>query len=931
MSGSVGRVTPMLLRPGDELASRALSRVGATLCGRYRLVRLVGVGGMAAVYAGLHRNGRTVAIKILHDRLSSDPEMERRFRREARLANTLDHPGVVPVTDDDVSEDGCFFLVMPLLVGETVRARAERLGGRLPIAEVLSIAHAVLDVLAQAHARKIVHRDIKPENLFVTQNGEVRVLDFGIAKFFETVESETATRSGRALGTPAFMAPEQALGRRREVDARSDIWGVGATMFTLLSGRLVHVAESGSETLVLAATRPPQHLKEVVPEIETELGRVVDVALAFARTDRWATAAAMGEALNGASLLATGFPLDQLPRIVVPPRESFASSAEPTVPPLPGASIRPGDQSDGASRPLAVTRTLPLSTSWPRTASRSLLGAAIVVAAATAGLSGFKLRAASHPASPASNAKPAPPGAQASSAKPEQLANAQGLAVNIGPYRQAWLDGDATRVRQEAEDAAARDPSDARAHLSFVVATHFWPDEATRAHFKHASDLRDKLEPTDARYLDAIAPGMTVPPDFRLSIEKLTALFGSNTDDIVVRMALADMKLRVGDLDGPSELLSGLANGPAPAGLILSRYAHLAALRDDTDTARNFFGKCLVDHPGSQVCAEPLVKLEMYDGNCAAAERILRKQISVSPDENAFVYLADVLERQGTDVAGVAFALKNWTRSLPEGRRDRAELQAEIRLALMKGQLRDALSAYDRLGHLIDEVSDDPEHFYYTASRMVLEADLGDERAAKDTLSQYEAVRAAFQRDVGGEDNVSYLQALGTEFSVVPWKTWTMERDFRLAHPNEVDDQLAGRARSWLQHYAIPTATEPAAREALEALPRFLPLMPRSERYFVSDAAIARVYSLVGRDAEAKPYLERATSSCNALDDLVQFRRAQAELAELYVRSGETEHGCAMYGNIVRVWPPSTGSTIARRASTEFRRHCLHHESEKKE
>jgi serine/threonine-protein kinase len=203
----------MSLSFDDLLMKRARQRIGATLCQRYRILRLLGVGGMGAVYGGQHRNGHAVAIKVLHERLSDRPGLERTFRREAQLANAVKHPAIVPVLDDDVAEDGYVFLVMPLLTGETVRARWDRLGRKLPIEEVVSIAHQTLGALTAAHRAKIVHRDIKPENIFLTSEGEVRILDFGIARLLETSELVSATLSGHAVGTPAFMAPEQALGQ----------------------------------------------------------------------------------------------------------------------------------------------------------------------------------------------------------------------------------------------------------------------------------------------------------------------------------------------------------------------------------------------------------------------------------------------------------------------------------------------------------------------------------------------------------------------------------------------------------------------------------------------------------------------------------------------------------------------------------------------
>ena len=132
---------------------------------------MLGVGGMAAVYAATHRNGNRVAVKMLHAEISADPDIRQRFLREGYVANKVGHPGAVNVSDDDIAEDGACFLVMALLEGETVEARRERKGGTLGTVDTLSIMEQVLDVLAAAHAEGIIHRDLKPENLFVTRDG----------------------------------------------------------------------------------------------------------------------------------------------------------------------------------------------------------------------------------------------------------------------------------------------------------------------------------------------------------------------------------------------------------------------------------------------------------------------------------------------------------------------------------------------------------------------------------------------------------------------------------------------------------------------------------------------------------------------------------------------------------------------------------------
>src|SRR5262249_574389 len=150
--------------------------------------------------------------------------------REGYVANAVGHPGAVGVLDDDVAEDGSVFLVMELLEGHTVDARAKsRPGSKLTPGEVLAIADQLLATLTAAHAKGVVHRDLKPETIFLTQDGQVKVLDFGLARLQEWSKSskQRMTATGAAMGTPAFMPPEQALGNWDTVDARTDLWAVG--------------------------------------------------------------------------------------------------------------------------------------------------------------------------------------------------------------------------------------------------------------------------------------------------------------------------------------------------------------------------------------------------------------------------------------------------------------------------------------------------------------------------------------------------------------------------------------------------------------------------------------------------------------------------------------------------------------------------------
>jgi serine/threonine-protein kinase len=280
----------------DEVIRRAEQRIGTVLRGKYRIDRVLGIGGMAVVYAATHRNKKRFAVKMLHPELSIRDDIRTRFLREGYVANSVEHPGAVAVLDDDVAEDGAAFLVMELLDGVAVEQLCEQQGNRLPARVVLALSYQLLDVLAAAHARSVVHRDIKPANVFLTREGKMKVLDFGIARLRDAT-SNHATNTGMLLGTPAFMAPEQALGQSSLIDGLTDVWAVGATMFSLLSGGIVHVGENPQQLMVQAATQPARSLATAIqssPRVVT----LVDRALAFDKARRWTSAAEMRDAVR---------------------------------------------------------------------------------------------------------------------------------------------------------------------------------------------------------------------------------------------------------------------------------------------------------------------------------------------------------------------------------------------------------------------------------------------------------------------------------------------------------------------------------------------------------------------------------------------------------------------------------------------------------
>ncbi len=414
----------------DDLDSRARARIHTTLKRKYRVEELIGSGGMAAVYRASHRNGLRVAIKVLHPHLSFNTELRTRFLREGYAANRVDHAGIVRVLDDEAMEDGTVYLVMELLEGETLDARWKRAGQRLPLRDVCAHAYALLDVLAAAHDKGVVHRDIKPENLFLTREGLLKVLDFGIARLLETDGGDAVTRTGCTIGTPPFMSPEQALGRSSEIDGQSDLWAVGATMFTLVSGQYVHEGETASEILIRAGSEQARSLRDVAPEVPEAIAEVVDRATAFDKADRWPDARSMQDALAKACAETCRSTL-ALPAAYGTPTAAIASRPPgPWVatPLPPSLSVRPSSRRRrresrrtswsllvlaaligiGASL-FAARRTTPVSPS-PVTVSAPPPPAAAFAVAAPPPAPATTPSSSSTPSSTSSSIHPSPPG-----------------------------------------------------------------------------------------------------------------------------------------------------------------------------------------------------------------------------------------------------------------------------------------------------------------------------------------------------------------------------------------------------------------------------------------------------------------------------------------------------------------------------------------
>jgi serine/threonine-protein kinase len=273
------------------------------VAGKYRLTRLLGRGGMGAVWEGTHTSlGTRVAVKFIDAEYAESPEARSRFENEARAAAKLRSKHVVEVYDHGVSEDARPFIVMEFLQGEPLDKRLDRVG-RLPPKETAHIIVQVCRALTKAHAAGVVHRDLKPENVFLVWDDEegtdvVKVVDFGIAKFTDAAlgASSSSTRTGSVLGTPHYMSPEQARGLRN-VDYRSDLWSVAVIAYRCIVGLMPFDGEAVGDLLVKLCTAPIPVPSQLVPGIPPGFDAWVAKALTREPAERFASAAQLAESL----------------------------------------------------------------------------------------------------------------------------------------------------------------------------------------------------------------------------------------------------------------------------------------------------------------------------------------------------------------------------------------------------------------------------------------------------------------------------------------------------------------------------------------------------------------------------------------------------------------------------------------------------------
>jgi serine/threonine-protein kinase len=296
--------------------------IGTTV-GKYRIVEKLGRGGMGTVYKAVDETlDRDVAIKVLNPDLT-DQSVLKRFRAEAVTLARLNHPGIATIYELHHHHDDELLMVMEFVRGETFHDLSDRLGPLAP-PQAAHLCMQVLDALAHAHRGGVVHRDLKPANLMITDSGCVKVMDFGIAR---VLGSEHFTHGGYMMGTPAYMAPEQVLGR--EIDGRADLYSVGVVLYRLLSGRLPFNADTAISMVQMQISEPPTPIVTFKPDLPSWCTTIMDRALAKSPSDRFQSAEEFRSAL-----LATVTPqaLGEMPTLSTPTPPGIAIEPDVTMP-----------------------------------------------------------------------------------------------------------------------------------------------------------------------------------------------------------------------------------------------------------------------------------------------------------------------------------------------------------------------------------------------------------------------------------------------------------------------------------------------------------------------------------------------------------------------------------------------------------------------
>jgi serine/threonine-protein kinase len=837
----------------------------------FRIVEKLGEGGMGIVYKAFDEKlQRTVALKVLPASFADNEDRKRRFLREARSAAAVTHANIA--TLHEVGEhEGRVFLIMELVEGKTLGRVLKE--GALTIAEAMRIARGIARGLTRAHERGIVHRDMKPENVMLDTDGEVKILDFGLAKLREQTDESVpsksvleqepteaqATQEGRILGTPEYMSPEQAKGK--SVDHRTDIFSFGVVLYEMLTGQKAFKGETALDVMIALSRDQPTPPSKLNAAVTPEIERVVARCLAKSPAERYATARDLLSAIEGiASSTASG-------------HDAITKSSRQ------GTGVKP--------------RRTPL-----------ILGAVAAAVAVGAGALLVRGGAGAHarPVPPVSTAAPPAPTATAITDLPPPKTSVPAAASEYAAGMQAYRDGSVSMGNAHVERATELDPSFAAAQLMLAVADIGYLDDL-RKHIAVASDHRSDLSARDVALLETLqADVVRDVPDFEATWQRWSKLADRYPGDATIAVLAANNGIGTPHESDAFALLDR-ATSLDPKFMWPYMVRAIALINTGRfDDALAAVDRCLALTPTAASCLRRRAEVEERRGECPKLLADARSMVAIEPNgTTAYDWLATALLSTNAPVESVDQAL-----------RKSRELQSEPSMKaffneiapMFRPWLEGDLAAMEKLFPQWEKMIGAESSDAYVGGLTMIEGLAYEQSGRPDrALAVYETyfnrLPALVPDDpFGARSDVLWARRRAKRITDAEFRAkrdeWVGVTMSRLP-PHD-----AGSA--WFSYYAEPARTPEDAREALEALPRFANMAPY-DGVIYSEVAMGHVLRLAGRTDEAEPHLRRAASACYSwIFDLYWHLRAASELGELLESKHDGAGACAAYGEVLARW-----------------------------
>ena len=841
------------------------------IAGRYRTIRLLGRGGMGAVYEVEHlHTGQRLAMKVLLQTLHTRAHAER-FKREARASSRIKSENVVLVTDADVAPelDGAPFLVMELLEGADLE---HVVSARQPTPdEVILWLRQIARALDKAHAIGMAHRDLKPENLFLTKRDDgsplVKILDFGLAKI---VEDEVGhTKSGQLLGTPLFMSPEQADPASSSISTRTDLFSLALVAFRFLVGRNYWGAAPTMRQLltrILVEPMPPA----------SERGSTLGPAF-----DAWFTRAAHRDAAQ--RFTSAHEQVEALAKALdMPAVPSIAESHPDAIVRASGSSGAASTQSGATQRDIAFAPTISVTPVTSRRPRALLVGAAFVVIVGAGAGALWKLASRARMEASGTASSLVPTIASAPTAVPctPEAQKLHDEGVVLFETQSSWSGV------ERWKSAIVNDPACAPAFLRLALSFHLssLPLSEARGYHHGARDHRDHLTESESATVDAIAPYFAAEPDDAAVLTNLRALAARFPQDPVIAFFFGRSAFEADEIDEARAAFERVSVLRPRFG---ATYFQLHLLAKTAEERERQARLCTERSPHHVSCVAMRGNELEAGHDCAALERFARAAVAETPSASTYHWLAQALAVTGAPMEAVVEAAR-------QGQKLRSDFSTELvpEIYALRGdytQLETLLRASPK------RTAPDFEERAAWAMELATILDDTGRRAEADTLvrSTYLAARA-----LGPVSDAWRL----TDFYARAMDTGALTRsqlDLLTRRPRE--SRLAeDQQMEWFFTLVLPARTPSEARRALDVMPRRVVFGQGVDGYM--DLELARLHALLGDWTSARRSADSAVHRCDQTSWALGVPRAHFALGEANEHVGDVDAARAAYDEVVRRW-----------------------------